>query len=78
MNGMSDQSIGNTFHLPAYIRGNSYNGAISKDEDGDTSTMQQDTMLSDFKSALRIISSDASANKQHRNGDNGELNNAKK
>lgn len=73
MNGMSDQSIGNTFHMPPYIRGSSYNGAIPKDEDGETPTMQPDTMLNEFKNALRIISSDVSTNKQHRNGDNGKL-----
>lgn len=72
MNGMSDQSIGNTFHMPSYIRGSSYNGAIAKDEDNDTSSMQSsESMLNDFKNALRIISSDVGANKQHRNGDNG-------
>lgn len=74
MNGMSDQSIGNTFHMPPYIRGSSYNGAISKDEENDTAAMQSDAMLNEFKNALRIISSDVSANaKQHRNGDNGEF-----
>lgn len=73
MNGMSDQSIGNTFHMPSYIRGSSYNGAISKDEDSEATAMQQESMLSEFKCALRMISSDTSANKQHRNGDNGEL-----
>lgn len=73
MNGMSDQSIGNTFHMPPYIRGSSYNGTIPKEEDNDASTMQQDTMLNEFKNALRIISSDVSSNKQHRNGDNGKL-----
>lgn len=74
MNGMSDQSIGNTFHMPPYIRGTSYNGAISKEEDGETPTMQSDSMINDFKNALRIISSDVNnCAKQHRNaGDNGK------
>lgn len=74
MNGIPDQSIGNTFHMPPYIRGSSYNGAMSKDEDTESSSMQSDNMLNDFKNALRIISSDVSSNKQHRNGDNGILN----
>lgn len=70
---MPDQSIGNTFHMPSYIRGNSYNGAISKDDENDAPAMQSDSMLNEFKNALRIIASDVSANKQHRNGDNGEF-----
>lgn len=73
MNGMSEQSIGNTFHMPQYIRGTSYNGAISKEDDTDSTTMQSDSMINDFKNALRIISSDVSANKQHRTGDNGNF-----
>lgn len=73
MNGMPDQSIGNTFHMPPYIRGSSYNGGLSKEEEGEAPAMQSDTMLNEFKNALRIISSDVSANKQHRNnGDNGK------
>ncbi|XP_031630899.1 cold shock domain-containing protein E1 isoform X2 [Contarinia nasturtii] len=73
MNGMSEQSIGNTFHMPQYIRGSSYNGAISKEEDGESTTMQSESMINEFKNALRIISSDVSANKQHRTGDNGSF-----
>lgn len=57
--------------MPTYIRGSSYNGAMSKDEETDASSMQQDTMLNDFKNALRIISTDLSCNKQQNNGDNG-------
>lgn len=75
MNGIPDQSIGNTFHMPPYIRGSSYNGAMSKEEDTDTSLMQSDSMLNDFKNAFQsIISTELSSNKQHRNGDNGILN----
>ncbi|XP_055310650.1 cold shock domain-containing protein E1 isoform X3 [Sitodiplosis mosellana] len=78
MNGMSDQSIGNTFHMPSYIRGTSYNGAISKEEDSETTTMQSDSMINEFKNALRIISSDVNncaKQQQHRNntGDNGSF-----
>lgn len=74
MNGISDQSIGNTFHMPSYIRGSSYNGAIAKEEDNEAQTMQSESMINDFKNALRIISSDVSGNKQHRTtGDNGML-----
>lgn len=71
---MPDQSIGNAFHMAPYIRGNSYNGVMSKEEDGEPSPMQPDSMINDFKAALRIISSDTTPNKQqHRNGDNGEF-----
>lgn len=69
---MPDQSIGNTFHMPSYIHSNSYNGTISKEEENEASSMQQDTMINDFKNALRIISTDVNASKQHRNGDNGK------
>lgn len=57
--------------MPPYIRGSSYNGVVSKEEEGDSTSMQPDTTINDFKNALRIISSDVSPNKQHRNGDNG-------
>lgn len=72
LNGMPDQSMGNTFHMPAYIHSNSYNGTISKEEENETSTIQQDSMINEFKNALRIISNDVNASKQHRNGDNGK------
>lgn len=75
LNGMPDQSLGNTFHMPpSYIHSNSYNGAISKEDENETSTMQSDSMINEFKNALRIISTDINASKQsHRNGDNGKI-----
>lgn len=69
---MPDQTIGNTFHMPTYIHQNSYNGTISKEDDGEVSSMQSDTIINDFKNALGIISSNANAAKQHRNGDSGK------
>lgn len=78
INGMNEPSITNTFHMSQYVRGTSYNGTMSsKGENEETpSSQQQDSMLNDFRSALRIISSDnANASKQHRNGDSGKKQN---
>lgn len=77
MNGMSDQSLSNIFHMPNYNRGNSYNGSVgnSKDDDTELRAAQLEKVLNNFPKLLQLDDMNA---KEQRNGssfpDFGEFN----